>query len=299
MVKHALTVLMALASLPSTLWGQATNASGDEAIIRQSVEAYVQAFNKNDAKAVAGFWTETGDYTDDSGRTITGRDAIAREYADFFKANPGVKIRLAIDSLKLLSSTVAIEDGRAFLDPLPAGEFVCSKYTAIHVKADGKWLMSTVRDSRVELPSAYKNLADLEWFVGTWTAEEHGVKTVSRCRWIGNKSFLERRYTVTQPDGLTTTGLQVLGWNPVEAYVQSWTFSADGGHAIGNWTPEENGWRADMRGVTGDGRMTTATNLLRKLDNDAFVWRSVQRTAGGEALPDTDEVIMKRLPNEP
>jgi uncharacterized protein (TIGR02246 family) len=272
----------------------ASDSSGDLAAIRLQSQAFVAAFNAGDAKAVAGLWTENGDFTDESGRTFSGRAAIEREYAALFNANPGVKIRLTIDSLKLLSDSAAIEDGRASLDPAPAGALATSKYTAIHVKVGGKWLMSTVRDTRVEAPSAYRNVADLEWLIGTWTAEEHGAKTESVCRWVAGKSFVERKYTVTRPDGTATSGVQIIGWNPEGQYVQSWNFSADGGHAVGVWTPRDGGWSAEIRGLTGDGTPTTAVNRLTKLDENAYVWQSVNRTAGGQSLPDTEEVVLKR-----
>jgi uncharacterized protein (TIGR02246 family) len=272
----------------------ASESNGDLAAIRAASESFIAAFNAADAKAVAALWTEQGDLTDGSGRTVTGRAAIEQAYAAFFQANPGGKIRLAIDSLKLLSDNAAIEDGRAVLDPPPAGAPATSKYTAIHVKADGKWLLSTVRDSRVEQPSAYPNVSDLEWLIGTWTAEEHGAKTESVCRWVAGKSFVERKYTLTHADGSTASGVQLIGWNPQGGHVQSWNFSADGGHAIGIWSPREAGWTAETRGVTGDGVATSAINLLTRLDDNAYVWQSVERTAGGQALPDTEEVVLKR-----
>jgi len=37
-------------------------------------------------------------------------------------------------------------------------------------------------------------------------------------------------------------------------------------------------------------------NVLTKLDENAYSWQSVQRTAGGQSLGDTDEVILKRTP---
>src|SRR4029453_4167853 len=163
------------------------------------------------------------------------------------------KIRLAIDSLKLLGDSAAIEDGRAMLDPAPAGAPATSKYTAIHVKVNGQWLMATVRDSRVETPSAFRNVADLEWLIGTWTAEENGAKTESVCRWVAGKSFVERSYTVTHAAGTSTSGVQLIGWNPQGGQVQSWNFTSDGGHAVGVWTPREGGWSAEIRGITGDG----------------------------------------------
>ena len=266
----------------------------DLAVIRQSSRDFVAAFNKGNAKAVAALWMEEGDLVDDSGQRFTGRAAIEKEYAAFFAARPSTKIEVIVDSIRLLSADAAIEDGHAFLDPVPQGPPGISKYTAVHVKTGGKWLMSTVRETRTETPSGYDKVADLEWLIGTWTAEEHGAKTVSVCRWVANKSFVERTYTVTKPDHTATSGVQLIGFNPDAGRLQSWNFSADGGHAIGIWTPHEGGWTAEVRGVTGDGMITTAINRLTKLDDNAYVWQSVQRTAGDRPLPDTEEVVLRR-----
>jgi uncharacterized protein (TIGR02246 family) len=266
------------------------------AAIRAESTAFVAAFNARDAKAVAALWTDDAEYIDDSGNRFAGRDAIEKGYAAFFAEKPQAEIRIMIDSLRLLSDQAAIEDGRAVLDPAPAGAPGISKYTAVHVKLDGKWLMASVRDTWLETSSAYQNIAALEWLIGTWVAEEHGTKTESVCRWVGNKSFLERHYTTTHADGTKATGVQLIGWNPEQGHVQSWSFSPDGGHAVGIWSPQQDGWTAEMRGVTGEGTSTTAVNVLARLDEDAYVWRSVQRTAGGMVLPDSDEVIWKRRP---
>jgi hypothetical protein len=196
--------------------------------------------------------------------------------------------------LRLLSDSAAIEDGHSIVEPAPADAPAIGKYMAVHVKVDGKWLMSTVRDSRIETPSSYGNVADLEFLIGTWTAEEHGAKAESVCRWVANKSFVQRDHTVTHPDGTTTSGVQLIGWNPQEGHVQSWDFSSDGGHAVGVWSPHESGWTAEMQGITGDGTPTSAIVHLTRLDDNAYAWQSVQRTAGGVSLPDTDEVVLKR-----
>ena len=203
------------------------------AAIRKESDAFVAAFNKGDAKAVAALWTKDGEYIDDAGRRFTGRDAIEKGYAEFFADHAKVRLRIIIDALRLLSDDAAIEDGRAVIDPAPAGDPGIGKYTVVHVKVKGKWLMSSVRDTRIEAPSAYRNIADLEWLIGAWVAEEHGVKTASVCRWIANKSFLERNYTITQVDGTQASGIQLIGWNPQDGHVQSWNFSPDGGHAVG------------------------------------------------------------------
>ncbi len=128
--------------------------AADLAAIRGESEAFVAAFNKGDAKAVAALWTDDGEYIDDTGRHFTGREAIEKGYADYFANNRNTKVKIAIDSLRMLSADAAIEDGRAVTDPPAddAGGF--SRYTATHVKVDGKWLMASVRDTWVEPPAA-------------------------------------------------------------------------------------------------------------------------------------------------
>jgi len=264
--------------------------------IRAGSEAFVVAFNKADAKAVAALWTEDGQYSDDMGRVFAGRKAIETAYAEFFAKNPGAQMQIVVDSLRLLSPNAAIEDGRTMVALKPNGTPSISSYTAVHVKVDGKWLMATVRDAPGSTSFAAQNAADLEWLVGTWVAEEHGVKTESVCSWVAGKSFLERKHTTTRPDGTTASGVQLIGWNPQGGHVQSWNFTSDGGHAIGVWVPIEGGWQAKVYGIAGDGSSTAAVNVLRRLDDNAYVWQSVQRFLGESALPDTDEIVIKRRP---
>ena len=127
-------------------------SAAEIAAIRAESEAFVAAFNKGDAKAVAALWTEDGEYIDDTGRRFAGREAIEKGYAEYFAGNPNTKIQITIDSLRLLSDDAAIEDGRAVTDPPADGAAGFSKYTSTHVKVDGKWLMASVRDTWVETP---------------------------------------------------------------------------------------------------------------------------------------------------
>ena len=283
---------------PAVVKGTAAKTSSEVVVeaIRKEVTASVLAFNKRDAKAVAAFWTKDGEYIDETGQTFIGRDTIEKLYTELFKAQPSAKLQLMTDSIRLLSDSVAIEDGQAVAEPAPAGAPGISNYTAIHVKVDGKWLLASVRESLVETSASSGDLADLDWLIGDWTAEENGVRTESKCRWIVNKKFVERSYTTTQVDGNLTSGLQIIGWNSQASHMQSWNFSADGGHAIGVWSATEGGWLAKVSGTTGQSVSTTAVNLLKRLDNNAYVWQSLDRTLGEVRLPDTDKVVIRRKP---
>lgn len=81
----------------------------DLAAIRAGSEAFVAAFNKRDAKAVAAMWTEDGEYVDDTGRTFAGRAAIEKGYAELFAGSPPTKIQIAMDSLRLLSADTQVD----------------------------------------------------------------------------------------------------------------------------------------------------------------------------------------------
>jgi len=271
------------------LWGCfCRTASGDEAgAIRQSAEAFAEAFNRGDAKAVAAFWTENGELVDEAGKTHQGRAAIEAEYAEFFKAHPGAKIRISPGSIRMIDDSTALESGTASLESPLTG---AASYTAVHTKQNGQWLMATVRESS----AAAESLPDLDWLVGTWTGEEHGAKSEITYSWLPDKKYLKREFTVTAPDGKATSGLQIIGVNPRTGQIVSWGFISDGGHTIGAWRPSPGGWTIEAAGMLPDGVATYAVNTLTKLDDNGYSWRSERRSVGGQSRPDTDEVILKR-----
>jgi uncharacterized protein (TIGR02246 family) len=273
---------------------KSATAQADEDAIRQSAVDFVEAFNRGDAAAVAALWIEDGEYVDEDGRRFQGRAAIEREYATAFAEHSGAKINVEIDTIKRLSADTMIEDGRASVESDAGGPPGSSRYTAVHVKQDGQWRMASVRDTAVPVASHYANLQDLDWMVGHWTAEEHGATLDVHCRWIANKNFIERSYTVTRPGEPAQSGLEVIGWNPLNARIQSWTFTSDGGHAIGAWSPAANGWDIDNEGVTADGTLTRAVNIVDRLDDQAMVWSSIHRKLGEKSIPDRGEVVLKR-----
>ena len=273
----------------------ASGASKAElAAIMESSKAFVAAFDRGDAKAVAALWTEDGEYVDEAGSVFRGRQAIEQEYARFFAENPGAKLKMVVDSLRLLGPQAAIEDGHASLDPPPPGAPGAAKYSAVHVKQGDAWLMASVRDTRIDTPSAYGQLADLEWMIGSWSAEENGATMNVTCRWLANKNFLERRFSVTRDGAPVTSGVQVVGWNGAAQRIQSWIFTSDGGHALGVWEPIDQGWAVHTEGMTLDGTITTAVNVLRKLSDEALSWQSIDRTVAGTPVADADEYILKR-----
>ena len=91
--------------------GAARENAAEEAALLANAESYLDAFHKGDAKKIAALWTNDGDYTDQSGRYLKGRDAIEKAFSEFFSANKGVKLRIEIQAQHFVTPDVAIEDG--------------------------------------------------------------------------------------------------------------------------------------------------------------------------------------------
>jgi uncharacterized protein (TIGR02246 family) len=266
------------------------------AAIAPSANAFIEAFNSHDAKAVAALWATDGEYIDESEKRFAGREAIEKEYASFFTAHPKARISFVIDRVRQPEANTMIEEGRAIVTL--GDDENASRYTAIHKRVDGKWLMASVRDRSFNT-SAEDALNDLDWLVGSWHAEENGNKVDSTCRWAAGKKFLERTYSVTRDGKVAASGVQVIGWNPQTQQLQSWIFTSDGGHSVGIWTPRKNGWAIETRGMLADGTPTQAVNLFTRVDDRAFSWQSVERAVGESALPDTEEVLLQRADSKP
>ena len=198
------------------------------------------------------------------------------------------------DSVRVLNDTTAVEDGRAMIQPPPAGAPGSSRYTAIYVLQEGKWMLSSVHDMKVATPSNYHKLDDFEWLIGTWQAGEGDTRIETTCRWLKNKSFVERTYQVITAGLPSSSGTQIIGWDPEQQQMCSWNFSSDSGYAKEVWKPLANGWWTQSSGVLGDGTKTTAVKVFQKLDDDTLSLKSTDRTAGGVRLPDLKEVIFKR-----
>jgi uncharacterized protein (TIGR02246 family) len=276
----------------------ASSAHPDVDAIRQGAVEFVQAFDRGDAAAVADCWTDKGEYQDETGQTFTGRAAIQQEYARLFGEHPGAKLQLHIDAVRLLGDAIALEQGHASVE-LPSGQRSAgSQYSALHVKQGDKWLMARVQDEPASGSVDRRALDDLRWLEGNWSAEEYGAKMNVTFRWIADKQFLERTFTVQRPNGETHSGLQIIGWNPSLGRIQSWIFTSDGGMAEGLWSPIDGGWAVETSGTSADGMPTNSINWIGRLDHNGIVSRSTHRSVGSSALPDTDEVVLKRIPSQ-
>jgi uncharacterized protein (TIGR02246 family) len=267
-----------------------TTGPSDEDAIRAQAGEFVKAFADGDAKALAAAWTEQAEYYEDSGATLQGRAAIEQAYADFFEAHPGARIDVQIDSIRFPARDLAVEEGVLVLTHAGPELPTSSNYFAVHVREDGEWKTAIVR----EWAGAEDSLQDLGWLIGDWSATTPKGEVRLSFSWNSAKSGIEARFNVTENGQTVSSGHQQIMRDPQTGQLHSWMFDDEGGHGESFWYRDGNRWVLDAAGISADGSETAAANILTRLNDDEFMWRSVNRIQGSDALPDTDPIKVTR-----
>ena len=275
--------------------GDASSRTADEKAIRDAAQGLARAFEKGDAKAMSAFWTEEGQYVDESGAPVRGRAALEKAYAEFFAKRPELKVEAKTDSIHFIGKEAAVEEG-TFTVHAKGSPPNASRYSTLFVRQDGRWLVALLKEWGHDEANRAK-LDDLAWLIGTWKSESGDVQAQTEYEWTENKKFIRCKYTVTNKKDKAApgTGTQVIGIDPARGLIRAWTFDAEGGIGEANWTFDGNRWVIDSSGTLVDGSETTATNLLQRKGDNAFTWRSVQRTLDNEKLPDIGPVQVTRV----
>ena len=147
---------------------------------------------------MAAFWTADGDYVDETGRHMKGRDEIEKAFTEFFSENKGLKVQIHTESLHFVTPDVAVEDGVTSVSEPDGGPPSRARYTVVHVKKDGQWQLSSVRDSPYAPPSNYEHLKELEWAIGDWADEgENGQVARVSFEWSETQNFILGTFAAT------------------------------------------------------------------------------------------------------
>ena len=289
--------LVTLASV--TLCGmpamRAAETNPQAAEITKTAEAFVEAFQKGDAKAVAAFWTPDGDYVDENSRVLKGQKAIENSFAELFAAKKGLKVRIDVASLRFPAPDLAIEDGTSTVFAPDGTAPSRARYTNVLTKTDGHWLLSSVREAAYSEPSNYEHLRLLEWAIGEWVDEgAKGPAGRISFDWVPGQNFIISTRMVDFKDASLDNGMQVIGWDPVSKQIRSWSFEADGGYGDSVWAKDGAKWIIRSNSTISDGSKVTATNIVTPVDEDTVTWQLKDQTLNGKPLPDAKEIKMKR-----
>jgi ketosteroid isomerase-like protein len=258
----------------------------DEKAIRATAEQYVAALARGDAKAALGYWTAEGDIVDETGRRSTARERIEQDVAGATDSGDATQVTpLAKTTIRFLGSDSAIEDGTY-------GEGASGRFVAVWTRADGRWRLAGLRESRNELqPLAV--LADLDWLAGRWIGEHDGTTYEITARWNEPQTYLERTLTATHNGTVLLKAQQRIGVDPVDNRVKSWIHDVEGGRGEGTWSKLGASWVVETRGIAADGEDVRGASVYTPEGSKQIHWESLDNWRGGRPLLDFDVTLSR------
>ncbi len=266
----------------------------DRGEIAAAIDSYVAAFNRGDAAAVAQHWTPTGIFQTPSGEELVGRDQIRDAFVEYLSGSARAELTVHTKSIRFLAPSVAVEEGEAVVRHSD-GEQSLTSYRSVYVKQGDRWLMDLVKEIEDVAPiSHYEQLKPLEWMIGTWVDEDANATIETVGSWTENRNFITRTFTVLIDGEVDLRGTQVIGWDSSSKTIRSWVFDAAGTFGNGIWQQDGDRWVIRTSQVLGSGERASAINIITRIDNDRFTWRSTVREVGGELLPDIGEYTVVR-----
>jgi uncharacterized protein (TIGR02246 family) len=268
-------------------------AAGDVAEIRDMLGSYLKSFNRHDAVAAAAHWSPGAENVDlDTGHVTAGREAVREVFATLFAEDSAAMIDVDVTSIRPVRADVAVVDGNsrvAFGD----GAAAASRFSAVVVKENGRWLLESVREAAdPAAAAAARPLDDLVWLVGMWEDVGPGLTASTRCFWSTGRAFLIRTHAVTSATGsdapaasgddripglLPAADVQgrevteIIGWDPERREIRSWAFSSEGRFAEGVWTRDGDTWTVRLEGRGADTGRTSECTLVRRGSDEVSV----------------------------
>lgn len=266
-----------------------------DAIVK-SIHSFAAAFNAGDAKKLAAHFVEDGEYVDDTGTLFKGRDAIASEFASFFKALPGTQIAIDVEDLRIVGDSLAIEEGTAAVTRAADESVTVSRYIVVHVRKQDRWQIASARDLDSKPASNHDRLKPLEWLIGDWVDESDDSTVETSIRWSDDGNFIITKFNVNVATVRVMSGTQRIGWDPQKQQIRSWIFDSEGGFGSALWTETSAGWIVKTTAVRPDGSSGSATSTYARTGKDSFRLTLSQRVVAGQPIPNVSIDVVRKPP---
>jgi uncharacterized protein (TIGR02246 family) len=292
-------VVYGVAIRPTTTVSQAPadlKANPDEADVHKAMEAFVVAFNENDAAKVGATFTATAEFIDDDSNRVEGAKAIEELLGKFFAANKGAKLQITPEGTRTISPGVAVEDGESVVTIPDKKTQSVRRFTIVFAKVDAGWKIASIREypEEPEVEDSADRLKDLEWFIGEWVDEGGDSLVTTTVRLSDDKSHLVRDFSVKQQGKELLNGTQRITVDPLTGTVKGWSFDSAGGYGESTWVKNGDSWLVRGSGVTSDGDVAAATYIIKPLAKDRIELKTMHKVVGDTVEADSTAILVRK-----
>jgi len=221
---------------------------------------------------------------------------VQRPEADAEKSPAQENANEASDAKEMPETIVPSE-----LDDPETGRFgsdsdrVQSRYSAVYVNVEGKWLIASVRDFPHERRHDHRTrLSEMNWLMGQWVDEEEDALVHFSCEPTDNGHYLIRTFAIVVEGREAFSGTQRIGWCPLSHKLRTWIFDSEGGYADGFWHRDGNDWALKCSGVNADGESMSYTTLYTLVNNHTMTWQYVDLEIDGVRQDDSEVYTIVR-----
>jgi uncharacterized protein (TIGR02246 family) len=81
--------------------------------------------------------------------------AIENAFKDVIAENRRLELRIDVNSIRFLARDIAVEDGTTTIIPPDNAPPSQARYTNVHVKKNGQWVLQSVREAPYTLAGNY------------------------------------------------------------------------------------------------------------------------------------------------
>jgi uncharacterized protein (TIGR02246 family) len=290
-----IAVCFLFALFSEVLVAQPTSSSvpDEEQGIREAVVAYEEAWNKGDTAAVIALWVPDGQFIDDAGNEYSIKDLVERKISPAIPATEPPELDVNIKEVQLVTPRVAVVEGTTELMGDTNRTIKRTRYSAILVRQDNKWLLANVHQLEAILIPTSNPLQELQWMLGQWMGTKGDTNIYSRVERSQGGQFITRVFEVSEAGDRKSSGTQIIGWDPRTRQIKSWFFDSDGSLGEGRWEKYDKDWIVSVTGVLRDGRSVAATNVYTPIDQNNILMQSLRVRIGDETKPNTETYIVR------
>lgn len=291
---------IAVSGVSGGLLAIAAVAAEPVAELRQAAAAYVEAFNKGDAAAIADQWTERASLVEGDQR-LEGRAAIAASLEAWRKRHPEATLAIEVVDVDLLAEPLARVAGVMRYTPRPGEKSVSSRFTSLRVREGAVWRIA----ESIVVPEHAAALAQLDSLIGTWTAVggDAAAGTKTEIETVFEKPLgsycIVGRTRIKRAGTATVEALEVIHADRASGLVRCWIFDSSG--ACGEGVIESDGTTLDavMIGTPSAsvaGRVARWVRVIAPTGADRCTVHAVERSIDGLPVADSEPLHFRRVP---
>jgi uncharacterized protein (TIGR02246 family) len=246
------------------------NVNAEERAIRAAAGEYIAAGRRGDRDTMKRMWAPDGDYIDAMGRVLKVHEMFGEPIVEPRSAAQSAAPSVPASTLRFITPEVAIEDGVAELGTSGDGNELSGRFTTVWVKRNGRWLISSLRETVSAAPSTNEHLQPLDWLVGEWVGTSQDALILLSSQWSGDGNYILREFLIRREGHDEISATQRIGWDASAGEIKSWTFDSQGGSSEGRWRRDGDRWVVASEDVRADGKESKTSTVYIPIADGQF-----------------------------